>query len=246
MTTSQPPLYQPNYPARRLVSGLFSPFILVAISTLIGLPIAIFSQELIKDIRVTLPLTIIAEILAISFGLWIGWKKEDWKAALSLRKPKVSGVLIGAGLGVLLFLALQVIAFQLSKAGYTVESSNTSENLDELTGVSKLLIFCVLTPIVVPFIEELFFRGWVFSAFKESALPEKIRPWAAVILSSLFFALMHVQGFSTVTDFLIPLWITVIAVIQGVLMLKYKSLWVTFALHMMYNGTIVVMSFIAG
>lgn len=234
-----------NYPKRRLISGLVSLPLIFAASVMLLMPVTILNPALALDIRVALPITLVAELVAIAVGLSIGWPKAEWKEALAFRKPKLSALFVAAGLGISLFFALQGLANLLASNGTPIESSDTSSNLGALTGVSRIIIFYMVSPILVPFIEELFFRGWVFHAFLGSNLPAKTRPAAAVLISALFFAVLHMQGFSNATDLLIPVWIFFMATVQGALMLRYKSIWVTVTLHIFYNGITVIMSTLA-
>ena len=84
-------------------------------------------------------------------------------------------------------------------------------------------ILLVVVAVVGPFSEEIFFRGFLYSAFKKS--------WgvnAALFLSSLFFAVVHLELYS-----FIPLMI--IGWILAYLFEKTKSLMPAIFLHGVYN-----------
>lgn len=235
-----------NWPRRRLISGLLSLPLLLGISVLLVTPaLMLLGEERATNVGVALPLTLLAEILAITAGLAIGWPKSEWRQALGLRKPKIGALFLAAGLGIVLFFGLQAIAIQMAEAGQAVESSATSKSLEALEGFPRILVFFIISPFIGPIIEELFFRGWVFNALLHSNLKENVRKVAAFVLPSLFFAVVHMQGVSSATDILIPTWIFFVALIETFLMYRYKSIWVPITLHVFYNGITVLLSTIA-
>jgi membrane protease YdiL (CAAX protease family) len=84
-------------------------------------------------------------------------------------------------------------------------------------------ILLVVVAVVAPFSEEIFFRGFLYSAFKKS--------WgvnAALFLSSILFAVVHLELYS-----FIPL--VIIGWILAYLFEKTKSLMPAIFLHGVYN-----------
>jgi membrane protease YdiL (CAAX protease family) len=86
--------------------------------------------------------------------------------------------------------------------------------------------------IIAPITEELFFRGFLFSRLKVS-----VGAVAAIILSSLMFALAHGQANVGIDTF-------ILGVFSCILVLMTKSIWPSIVLHMMKNGMAFLLIFI--
>lgn len=233
-------VYEKNYPSRRLLAGLFMVPMLLLVSTLLLIPIMVINIDLATRMGIALPLTILAEVIAIYWVVKYAWEPGRWKDALYLYKPKVRHLFLGAGVGLLLFVGLQGVALGLDALGYGIESSDTSVSIGSLDGPERWLVLFLLSPIVVPIVEEIFFRGALLNSLRNSSIPGKWATPLAIVLSSILFALVHMQGFSTVSDFVLPVWIAGVAVVNAILMLKFKSVWVAAASHIAYNGITVV------
>lgn len=229
-------VYEKNYPSRRLIAGIFMVPMLLLVSTLLLVPVMVISLELATSMGVAIPLTIAAEILAILWVVKYAWEPGRWREALYLYRPKLKHVLFGAAVGGVLFLGLQGFALGLGALGLSIESSDTSVSIGALEGMERWMILFFLSPIVVPIVEEIFFRGALLNSFRNSTIPERWATPAAIALSSILFALVHVQGLSTVSDFALPAWIAGVAVVNALLMLKFKSVWVAAASHVAYNS----------
>lgn len=92
-------------------------------------------------------------------------------------------------------------------------------------GIFRDLFF---VSIVTPFAEEMFFRGYL-----QTILLEKMRPAWAIVCSSLFFALYHM-------NFLYAPFLFVLGILFGVLVQKTKSLWPAIAAHAINNAIAIV------
>lgn len=239
-------IVEKDYPARRLIAGVLSLPMLFLFSTVMVFPLLILNPALATYLPVVLPLTILAELVTIWWALKYAWPKEEWKAALSLIKPKTKHIIIGLGAGLALMVVLQLVGAGFAALGYEVQSSETSSSLASLSGAERVLVFYILSPLIVPIVEELFFRGYVMNAFRGSTLPSKSRTAVAVIVSSLLFAAVHMQGFSTFTDIFLPAWIFIVALTSAFLVIRFKSIWIAVASHVAYNSATVILSTIAG
>lgn len=236
--------YFTNMVKRRLtVMGVFSAPILIAIATIFTVPqmLSIFKdiaagESVSLNIFASLIATILAEIVTIVIALAAVWGLKEWRNLLMLKNFKWKPVLFGLLIGVLLFIGLQVIGTILSYFGMSIQSSDTSVGLGSLTGWQKYLTLFILTPIFVPFLEELFFRGYVLNFIRKGIGTKKKRTVWAVIISVIYFAFMHFQGFSSVTDFLILFWVGLIAFINAMLVIKHDSLYPAVAVHIAYNS----------
>ena len=87
-------------------------------------------------------------------------------------------------------------------------------------------LFWIAAVIFAPIFEESFFRGFLFVGLRDS----KVGPAWAVILTSLTFAIVHIQyswqGIVT---------ILFIGLVFGIVRLFSKSLWTTMVLHAAWN-----------
>lgn len=101
----------------------------------------------------------------------------------------------------------------------------------------SLFAMMILTIIlIVPFIEELLFRG-----FLQTWLTSKLGMNAAIVLTSLIFALFHYSSSQGVYNVEILGSLFILSCFLGYNTLKRQSLWASFGLHACFNFTSVVM-----
>lgn len=188
--------------------------------------------------------TILAEIVVILMALYVTKKNTQWRSYLMLGNFKWRNVLIGAGVGVVLY-SLQIVAtLSLALAGVRVSSSDTSNALTALGGFERFAVLMVVVPFVVPFIEEVFFRGVIMNLIARSFDESKRRRGAiwGIVISSLVFILPHLQGFSTVSDWYVIISIAVSGTIFAILAWRTQSVFTSYAAHVSYNLIIAVMA----
>ena len=88
----------------------------------------------------------------------------------------------------------------------------------------------LLAAIFAPIFEEWLCRGMVLRG-----LLTKMKPGWAIVVSALFFALIHMNPWQALNAF-------IIGVIMGYIYYKTGSLWLTMLIHFVNNGTSVVMA----
>ena len=88
----------------------------------------------------------------------------------------------------------------------------------------SMLLFFITTVLVMPFLEECYFRGILFAA-----VWKRVGQFGTVALTSLLFGLFHVGGYR-----LLPLFIA-LGVILGITRIKTRSVAACFSLHAAYN-----------
>ena len=88
---------------------------------------------------------------------------------------------------------------------------------------APLAVAALLGIVVIPFLEEVIFRG-----FLQSALVSRLGARFGVILTSLLFALLH--GLPSFVPIL------VLALLLGELRQRTGSLWASYAVHLFHNG----------
>lgn len=216
---------------RRIGAAYASVFIMMFVAVVLTIPVVMFN---LLSLSSALLMTVLAEIVAVAMGVSIIKEGSNWKQALRLHKFTWKSFGIGASIGIVLFILLQACAIGLNAIvpeDQGVGSSETSEMLASASGVELYIIMLLVVPFIVPFVEELFFRGYVFGFLKDSRAPL----WSAFLVSSVYFALLHSQGFSTFGDTFIVLWTGGIAFVHALLVHKYDSIWPAVASHILYN-----------
>ena len=88
----------------------------------------------------------------------------------------------------------------------------------------------LVTAIFAPIFEEWMCRGMVLRG-----LLTKMKPVWAIVLSALFFAIIHLNPWQALNAF-------IIGVIMGYIYYKTGSLWLTMLIHFVNNGTSVVLT----
>ena len=215
-------------------------------------------------------LMVIFEILGALFAYWLipDRQKERWLDSASTgdtrngstllsnlfsspiaRFLKIDGfrrqdLMVGMKLGAAMWLGLQVIKIIAVFSGVHVDPSTTTSTLASMSGLWYVFIFLFCVPVLVPFVEELLFRGALSSVF-ESVLSPRAASVLFVVVSTFWFGLAHFQGAASVTDLLVVAWTATIGLVNCLLVLRRKKIWSAFGLHMAHNGITVLLMLIA-
>lgn len=114
--------------------------------------------------------------------------------------------------------------------GFDIEGRLLAQN--SLSGVDWvfLLSLSVLAVLLGPYLEELLFRGFLLSAWARRARGEKRKRYAAVLLSSLLFALCHGNVWAVPGLFIFSL-------VVSYVYLQTKSVSTAFTVHAAWNLT---------
>ncbi len=140
----------------------------------------------------------------------------------TVRLWPAAGWAVLAIVGYYVFQAVWISALNLQNE--TDEITNKLQNDPTTATVALIAVFAV---VVAPIVEELFFRGYVFTALR-SSLPTG---WAAVITGVIFGA---VHGFGSPIGFLVPL--AVLGIVLCLVYWKTGSLLWCIALHLTNNA----------
>ena len=215
-------------------------------------------------------LMVLFEVLGALFAYWLipDRQKERWLDGAHMRDArsnssrlsgffsspvarflKIDGfrrqdLMVGMKLGAAMWLGLQVVKFLAVFSGVHVNPSTTTNTLASTSGMWYVFIFLFCVPVLVPFVEELLFRGALSSVF-ESVLSPRAASVLFVVVSTFWFGLAHFQGAASVTDFLVVAWTSTIGLVNCLLVLRQKTIWGAFGLHMSHNGITVVLMLIA-
>jgi len=169
---------------------------------------------LIQQVGLTLGLAVIA--------VW--WYRLDPVRTFSLRHPRkhlaLPAVLIGAPS------VLVIAMFLLSLVGVSETSKESLDLLEKALKSIKATIGIWPLFLIPPIVEELFFRGFVLSAFRKRA-----RPWVAVLVTALLFALFHLDPSRLLTTGVIGIWLGYVVVSTG-------SIWPAIIAHLINNSVL--------
>ena len=193
------------------------------------------------NIIVALLLSVLTEVITIFIYLAVTkkWIPLNFKEKLGLQNFKFKNVAWSAVAGFVMFVLLQLAVYGLSAlTGQSTDSSDTSTSIFESSGFTRWFALAFLTPFVAPIIEELLFRGAIFNGLLLGNANKKL----AFIFSAFAFAVVHIQGFDTITDWFTIGWIFLIALTQCHIFYRTRSIYNTMAFHVFYNGSTVIIS----
>lgn len=215
-------------------------------------------------------LMVLFEVLGALFAYWLipDRQKERWLNGAStgdsrsgsshlpeffsspvVRFLKIDGfrrqdLMAGMILGGAMWLGLQIIKIIAVFSGIHVDPSTTTSTLASTSGLWYVFIFLFCVPVLVPFVEELLFRGALSSIF-ESVLSPRAASILFVVVSAFWFGLAHFQGAASITDLLVVAWTATIGLVNCLLVLRQKTIWGAFGLHMAHNSITVLLMVIS-
>ncbi len=203
--------------------------LLLAVASLVGIfggsaaevTAAMFSPTLVSA-QVVLTSTM---LVALSLGLPRAFRVSAaiWLGFAAVRPLQIALSLVGiVGAGVL----VDQVTFLLHSAAPTFFDSTGLDALNRVFLDASPLVFAVLTLIISvgPGLgEEMFFRGIILRSFRIT-----MPAWGAVVLSSLLFAVLHMNMLQGVGVMLIGLYLGFVALSTG-------SVWPGVAAHTLNN-----------
>lgn len=169
-------------------------------------------------------------ILAI-VGL-IAYKKRTTLAGLGLTRPRLQHVAVAllsalAYIGVYLVIILVVTQFV---PGFDAEQERDI-GFSNLQGIKQLAIVFALLVVVTPLVEEIMFRGFLYSGLRK-----KLPFWVATTITSLAFGAVHLSSLSSSA----PVWVAaldtcILSVAMCAAREYSKSLWPAIYIHAAKN-----------
>ncbi len=161
-------------------------------------------------------------MLGVVWFFAIFWRKASFRD-LGLRYYSIARTIWYSFLSLLAIFFVSFLYVFLMNSLFGIEApASKIEILVENRSISSNILFVVVT-VIAPFSEEVFFRGFLYSAFKKS--------WGvnvALLLSSFLFAIVHLELYA-----FIPL--VIIGWLLAYLFEKTKSLIPAIFLHGVYN-----------
>ena len=187
----------------------------------------------------TSPLALSASAVGMSgSAVGIGWamrRARRWspKETWAVRRPALAT--LGWGSALLATLSLGTVGEALGtklwdllsdKLGLELPTDALATIAEALTmgATSHRVVLSVVIVLIGPILEELVFRGFLWRLFRGEE-----RPWAALVGTSLLFALWHLDPIQSVG--VLPL-----AIFLGVLRWRSRSLIPCVAVHVLNNG----------
>ena len=158
----------------------------------------------------------------------------DGPRAFALSAPSALQLVIGASLGVILHAPAGYLS-ELVERRFPTPPETLAQQLQALTPSSTPMAVLMLLAVagVVPFVEELFFRGALFTPLLRSG-PALIAVWT----TSVAFALAHAEPRNWAPLFLV-------ALVLGELRRLGGSIWSCVALHAAFNAATLLYVFVA-
>ena len=214
---------------KRDLSGILAIWVVICFTV-----IALFCATLFKNIQNG---TYFAELLIYVIGV-VGavvlfkYKGVNYiKQSALCKKINFQSTIyvIAMGLGLVYFGSFfaNTIYYGLELVGYKFTASDVS-----VTNITELLVNLVIVCLVPAFCEEFLIRGGVFQSMNKSQNCLK-----SILLSALFFAILHGSIVQTVHQFLMGISCAVILIVS-------KSLWYPIILHIFNNSFALIVTYL--
>lgn len=232
-----------------LIAGLINP----DITSLLTQPLFILGSGIILNG------TWILGMIFVSRKKGKGSFKEDYKLSF-----KVKDIFIGLGLAALLFGIVQLSAALLTNFGLDLTGSDNGSTFANLEGIWFIILGIGMASIMGPISEELFFRGMLLQGIintlnrqKDYFLkvseksrtfnPEKFVTFlriitvpVAIVISSLVFGFMHIQGTETFGQWYVIIATGTLGLFFGIASVIFKRLGPVIYGHMFYNAATLI------
>jgi membrane protease YdiL (CAAX protease family) len=176
------------------------------------------------------------------YGSWLlgyEWlaEKRGWdrlQARFSRIRPKI--LLVAAASAIGLTVILSAVGNLLRWLGIDVVPLPLPEILPR--NASQLIFALVLIAIIGPLAEELIFRGLLLDWLRK-----KINVWAAALILSVIFALLHNNGFKLGAIGALAFGVRMIlGLVASMFAIRYRSLRPSFVMHATFNGVACLLS----
>lgn len=195
------------------------------------MPVDSVSHDLFRGWYQIFSILFVAACLWI-YTKWLGKGARWFERACCLRNLLLGSLSWLVAFPVIILLTQVMGVILHDWMGYEMHTQlavNQVQSVKEYPALLAVLVVCLIT--VVPFIEEVLFRGYL-----QESLQPFFRPWPALIITALVFALFHFSFTQGVSNFLILGALFVLALLLGYLKERQASLWSSLALHATFNG----------
>ncbi len=159
-------------------------------------------------------------VLIVPVVIIFAWKGYGWKY-LGFARFKWSTLVFGFGVMIIAYSIIIVHNLILTALNIQTQGGTIMELLDQL---GSPWTFFFVGGVLAPFVEEIFFRGFLFSGFRQSY------GWIkAMLLSSAIFSLSHLEPVALIPTFILG---CVLAYVYH----RSNSVWPGMILHFLVNG----------
>jgi sodium transport system permease protein len=179
------------------------------------------------DLMGGLVLTLFGGMLAPVL-LTIRWQRLDWRRTLHLSRPPAAAMGAAALLGVSSFVWVGALARLFYDTFLPVPEvferalREAFTAPDDPWGKALLVAVVAISPAIC---EEAVFRGWLLSSFRG-----KVRPWVAVLVTSLIFGIFHLSIYRLLGT-------TALGLIMGWMVWRTGSIWPSVLYHLLNNAS---------
>jgi membrane protease YdiL (CAAX protease family) len=158
---------------------------------------------------------------------------------IGLRPPRWKWAWLWLALGLVILLlpvraGLGLLVEYLFHGNLDSLSARSQIILPETASWLSFLVTLFFTGILVPFSEELFFRGAIYSWLRD-----RTPVWVAVLISALIFGLGHFDTLGVVAASF------VMGVVNALVLEKTRSIWVPVVIHAANNSLAVILVYLA-
>lgn len=166
--------------------------------------------------------------------------KQSW-AAIGLHKDlDRHWLMLGLGQGVLLFFIVTIVGIIMSSIyPYEVKPQAFASVINSVSNWREALLLIVIGSVIAPISEEIYFRGFLYTALKG-----KTGKTAAIIISASFFGLLHFDLLRFIPITLGGIWLTYIYEKTGSLLTSMlaHSVWNSIMTALILVGTLLMQS----
>jgi membrane protease YdiL (CAAX protease family) len=187
---------------------------------------------------------LLAESLIIGTLLWfLHHKKTSLQLAVSLRRPQwLDAIYTCVGFVAYLVVYATVLITVTNFLPINTGQEQAVGFAHGIRGIGLIMAFISLA-ILPPFVEETVFRGFLFGTLRRRKVPF----WAATLVVSLLFGMMHLFGGAGGSLIWIAFLDTfVLSLALCFLREKTGSIWASIGLHMLKNVVVFINLFIIG
>ena len=143
------------------------------------------------------------------------------RKSLGFRAFAKNKLALGCGFLVIAYLFIMVYNIILTLSGVATQGETIYK---ALAGLDSPIWLVLVGIVLAPFVEEMFFRGFLFAGFRQRFGWKK-----AALLSSTFFALAHLQPAALIPTF-------ILGYLLAYIFHKANSLWPGIILHFLVNS----------
>jgi membrane protease YdiL (CAAX protease family) len=169
----------------------------------------------------------IFESVTIFFGVYLfGIKRKNYPwTTVGLQKISNKWITLSVIVGIIAIPLSSLIANLLQNTlNLSTENPQLPFLVPDNLSVMGMIIMAILVGLIIPFVEELFFRGIIYSWLRN-----RFNIGVGILISSAIFGLVHVDLAVAGTAF-------VLGIILGLVFEYSKSLWASVIIHSINNG----------